>query len=124
MTKYLWALGIKNMEAAEVVDMFPVASIAISSENEMIMAHNSLIEGHPLFDDPDIHEKYLDDLADHSLVESLKDLLQKASDNPNQKHVNSLPSGNGINFEISIKSIQEMGSISYYLVCFTRSLRR
>ena len=85
--------------------MFPVASIAISPENEMIMAHNALISGHPLFDEDNIREKYLDDLQDPSLIENLKDLLQKAVDNPNQKHTNPLPSQSGINFELSIKSI-------------------
>ncbi len=112
-------LGDKNMEAAELVDMFPVAAIAISPENEMIIAHNNLIQDHPLFDDNNIKDKFLEDLTDSSLIDSVKDLLQKAVDNPNQKHSNSLPSGNGIKFEISIKSIQELGSISYYLVSFT-----
>lgn len=111
--------GDKNMEAAELVDMFPVAAIAISPENEMIIAHNDLIQEHPLFDDSNIKDKFLEDLNDSSLIDSVKDLLQKAVDNPNQKHSNSLPSGNGIKFEISIKSIQELGSISYYLVSFT-----
>ena len=112
-------LGDKTMEASELVEMFPVAAMAISPENEMIMAHNALVNGHPLFDDDNILEKYLDDLTDPSLVENLKDLLQKAVDNPNQKHTNPLPSASGINFELSIKSIQEMGNISYYVVCFT-----
>ena len=112
-------IGDKSMEASELVQMFPVASMAISPENEMIMAHNDLISGHPLFDDDNILEKYLDDLTDPSLVENLKDLLQKCVDNPNQKHTNNLPSGSGINFEVSIKSIQELGNISYYVVCFT-----
>ena len=111
-------IGDKTMEASELVEMFPVAAIAISPGNEMIMAHNAYINGHPLFDEADILEKYLDDLTDPSLVENLKDLLQKAVDNPNQKHTNSLPSASGVNFEISIKSIQEMGTISYYLICF------
>lgn len=112
-------IGDKSTEASELVEMFPVAAIAISAENEMILAHNSLISGHPLFDDDQIRDKYLDDLTDPSLVGNLKDLMQKAVDNPNQKHSNPLPSSNGIQFEISIKSIQEMGNISYYLVCFT-----
>jgi len=112
-------LGDKNMEAAELVDMFPVAAIAISPENEMIIAHNDLIQEHPLFDDSNIKDKFLEDLTDSSLIDNIKDLLQKAADNPNQKHSNSLPSGNGIKFEISIKSIQELGTISYYLISFT-----
>ncbi len=112
-------LGDKNMEASELVHMFPVATIAISSEDEMVIAHNDLIGGHPLFDDENILDKTLDDLTDPSLVENLKDLLQKSVDNPNQKHSNSLPSGSGIQFEVSIKSIQELGTISYYVVCFT-----
>jgi hypothetical protein len=112
-------IGDKTMEASELVAMFPVASIAISPENEMIMAHNDLISGHPLFDSDQIQDKYLEDLSDPSLVENLKDLLQKSVDNPNQKHVNSLPSSSGVNFEVSIKSIQEVGTISYYIVCFT-----
>ncbi len=111
-------IGDKSMEASELVEMFPVAALAISPENEMILAQNAYVAGHPLFDEPDIKDKYLDDLTDPSLVESLKDLLQKAVDNPNQKHTNPLPSANGINFEVSIKSIQEMGSISYYIVSF------
>jgi pSer/pThr/pTyr-binding forkhead associated (FHA) protein len=112
-------MGDKSMEASELVQMFPVAAIIISPENEMVMAHNDLIVGHPLFDDDQILDKYLDDLPDPSLVENLKDLLQKAVDNPNQKHTNGLPSSSGIQFEVSIKSIQEMGNISYYVVCFT-----
>lgn len=112
-------VGDKSMEASEIVEMFPIAAIAISPENEMIIAHNNLLTGHPLFDDENIKDKYLDDLTDPSLVENIKDLLQKAVDNPNQKHTNNLPSGSGIQFEVSIKSIQELGSISYYLICFT-----
>ncbi len=112
-------IGDKSMEASELVQMFPVAAIAISPENEMILAINDLVNGHPLFDEGNIQDKYLDDLTDPSLVENLKDLLQKAVDNPNQKHVNPLPSASGLNFEVSIKSIQEMGTISYYIVCFT-----
>lgn len=112
-------IGDKTMEANELVQMFPVASLAISPENEMIIAQNDLISGHPLFDDDQLLEKYIDDLTDPSLVENLKDLLQKAVDNPNIKHNNHLPSANGVNFEVSIKSIQEMGTISYYIVCFT-----
>ena len=112
-------VGDKTMEASELVQLFPVAAIAISPESEMIMAHNDLIQQHPLFDEDSIQDKYLDDLTDASLVENLKDLLQKAVDNPNQKHTNGLPSGNGVQFEISIKSIQELGTISYYIVCFT-----
>jgi hypothetical protein len=112
-------VGDKSMEASELVEMFPVAAIAITPENEMIIAHNNLISGHPLFDDGYIKDKLLEDLTDSSLIDSIKDLLQKAVDNPNQKHVNNLPSGSGINFEIAIKSIQEMGSISYYIICFT-----
>ena len=112
-------LGDKSMEAYELVQMFPVAALAISPENEMIISHNDLIHGHPLFDDGPIQDKYLDDLTDPSLVENLKDLLQKCADNPNQRHTNPLPSGSGINFEVSIKSIQELGTISYYLVAFT-----
>ncbi len=112
-------IGDKTMEASELVEMFPVASLAISPENEMIIAHNDYINGHPLFDDDEIRDKYLDDLTDSSLVENLKDLLQKAVDNPNQKHTNPLPSASGLNFEVSIKSIQEMGNISYYVVCFS-----
>lgn len=112
-------MGDKSMEASEVVDMFPVAAICISPENEMIIAHNSLINDHPLFDDSDIKDTYLDDITDSSFVENIKDLLQKAVDNPNIKHTNNLPASNGIQFEVSIKSIQEMGTISYYLLCFT-----
>lgn len=112
-------MGDKTMEASEIVQMFPVAALAISPENEMIIAHNDLISGHPLFDDDSVLEKYLDDLTDPSLVENIKDLLQKCVDNPNQKHTNGLPSGSGINFEVSIKSIQEVGNISYYIVAFT-----
>lgn len=112
-------VGDKSMEAVELINMFPVAALAITPENEMIIAHNDLVQGHPLFDDGNIRNKYIDDLTDPSLVENLKDLLQKCTDNPNQKHANPLPSGSGINFEISIKSIQELGTISYYIVCFT-----
>jgi hypothetical protein len=112
-------LGDKSMEAQELVEMFPVAAIAIASENEMIIAANSITQGHPLFDDASVKDKYLDDLNDHSLVKNIKDLLQKSVDNPNQKHSNNLPSGNGIQFEISIKSIQELNVTSYYIVSFT-----
>lgn len=112
-------VGDKTMEAAELVEMFPIPAIAIAPENEMIIAHNSLLAGNPLFDNPNIKNQYLDDLSDSSLVGSLKDLLQKAVDNPNLKHTNLLPSNSGIQFEISIKSIQELGNINYYLICFT-----
>ncbi len=112
-------VGDKSMEAYELVQMFPVAAIAINPENESIMAQNDYISQHPLFDDDQLQDKYIDDLTDSSLVDNLKDLLQKCADNPNQKHSNPLPSGSGVNFEISIKSIQEMGTISYYVVCFT-----
>ncbi len=111
-------VGDKSMEAYELVQMFPVAALAISPENETIMAQNDYISGHPLFDDDQLQDKYVDDLTDPSLVENIKDLLQKCADNPNQKHSNPLPSGSGMNFEVSIKSIQELGNISYYVVCF------
>ena len=112
-------IGDKTMEASELVELFPIPAIAISSENEMILAQNDFLDNHPLFDESHIKDKYVDDLADSSLVESLKDLLEKAGDNPNQKHTNTLPASNGEQFEISIKSIQEMKQISYHLVCFT-----
>jgi predicted membrane protein len=112
-------MGDKSMEAAELVEMFPVAAVAVSGESEMILAHNELIHGHPLFEDDQIKEKYLDDLTDRSLVQCIKDLLQKSADNPNQKHNNTLPASSGINFDVSIKSIQEVGTISYYVLCFT-----
>ncbi len=111
--------GDKAMEASELVELFPIPAIAISSENEMIMAQNEFLDNHPLFDESYIKDKYIDDLSDPSLVESLKDLLQKTKDNPNQRHTNSLPASNGEQFEVSIKSIQETGHISYHLVCFT-----
>ncbi|MEM7646767.1 MAG: FHA domain-containing protein, partial [Pseudomonadota bacterium] len=112
-------VGDKTMEASEVVHMFPVAAMAVSADNEMIIGHNDLISGHPLFDDPVIMDKYVDDLPDPSLVENIKDLIQKSVDNPNQKHTNNLPSGSGINFEVSMKAIQEIDNVSYYIVCFT-----
>ena len=112
-------VGDKNMEASELVEMFPVPAIAISSENEMILAQNDFFNNHPLFDESYIKDKYLGDLNDSSLVESLKDLLEKARDNPNQKHTNTIPASNDEQFEISIKSIQDMNQVSYYLVCFT-----
>ena len=110
--------GDKSMEASELVHMFPVAAIAIAPTNEMIMAHNDWINGHALFDDDAILDKYLEDLTDPSLVENLKDLIQKCADNPNQKHTNPLPASNGVNYEVSIKSIQEGADISYYIICF------
>lgn len=110
--------GDKNMEASEMVMMFPIAALALAP-NEMIIANNSLISGHPLFDDADLKDKALEDLSDPSLVQNLRDLLQRAVDNPNQKHTSHLPASNGIQFEVAIKSIQEMGNVAYYLVCFT-----
>lgn len=112
-------VGDKTMEASELVEMFPIAAIAIAPENEMIIAQNGLLHQHPLFDDPNVKDQYIDDLSDASLAGSIKDLLQKAVDNPNQKHSNTLPSSSGIQFEVSVKSIQEMGNINYYIVCFT-----
>ncbi len=112
-------LGDKVMESAELVELFPIPAIAVSSENDMILAQNELLDNHPLFDERYIKDKYVDDLTDSSLVESLKDLLEKARDNPNQKHTNTIPASSGEQFEISIKSIQEMKQISYHLICFT-----
>ena len=112
-------VGDKDMEASELVELFPVPAIAISPDNELIIAQNNFFENHPLFDESFIKDKYVDDLTDPSLVESLKDLLQKAKDNPNQKYTNNLPASNDEQFEVSIKSIQEGGQISYHLVCFT-----
>ena len=112
-------IGDKNMEASELVTMFPVPAIAISPEDKRIIAQNELFHEHPLFDEDHIVDKYLDDLTDSSLVESLKDLVEKATDNPNQKHTNHLPAGSGEQFEVSIKSIQEGNHICYYLFCFT-----
>ena len=88
-------IGDKNMEASELVTMFPVPAIAISPEDQRIIAQNELFHEHPLFDEGHIIDKYLDDLTDSSLVESLKDLVEKATDNPNQKHTNHLPAGSG-----------------------------
>ena len=112
-------IGDKTMEASELVELFPIPAIAISPENEMILAQNELLDNHPLFDEGYIRDKYVDDLTDSSLVETLKDLLEKAKDNPNQKHTNNIPASSGEQFEVSIKSIQEMKQISYHLICFT-----
>ena len=112
-------VGDKDMEASELVELFPVPAIAISPDNELIIAQNNFFENHPLFDESSIKNKYVDDLTDPSLVESLKDLLQKTQDNPNQKYTNNLPASNNEQFEVSIKSIQDGGQISYHLICFT-----
>lgn len=113
------SIGDKDMEASELIHMFPVAALAISPETNMFISANELISGHPLFNDEQLVDKYVDDLTDPSLIESLKDLLEKASDNPNQKHTNNIPTSDGEKFEVTIKSIQEGSSISYYVVCFT-----
>ncbi|MCB0378462.1 MAG: FHA domain-containing protein [Bdellovibrionales bacterium] len=113
------SLGDKAMEASEVVQMFPVAAMAISADTEAFLALNDFINGHPLFDDSNLVDKYLDDLTDPSLIESLRDLLQKANDNPNQRHSNTLPTQDGEKFDVTIKSIQDMGSTVYYIICFT-----
>ncbi|MCJ8275366.1 MAG: FHA domain-containing protein [Bdellovibrionales bacterium] len=113
------AMGDKSMEASEVVNMFPVAAIAISPETDMFIATNDYLNGHPLFNDEDLLDKYVDDLTDPSLIESLRDLIEKANGNPNQKHHNILPTQDNEKFDVAIKSIQENGTVSYYIICFT-----
>ena len=69
----------------------------------MFLAGNDYLNGHPLFSDESIIDKYVDDLTDPSLIESLRDLLEKASDNPNQKHSNNIPTQDGENFDITLQ---------------------
>ena len=112
------SMGDKATEAAELVDMFPMPALAISAETEMVIAANDYFEGHPLFDDGQLIDKYIEDLNDPSLQASLKDLLAKAQGNPNNKHVNNLPSQGGQKFEISIKAIANTNEVSYFLLSF------
>ena len=113
------SMGDKNTEASELVNMFPVAAFAYDPESELIMAANDFFNGHPLFDDGFLVDKYLDDLTDPSLAESLKDLVHRSTENPNIRHLNTLPTQDGERYEITIKAIQEEGAISYLLVSFT-----
>ena len=62
-------VGDKTMEASELVELFPIPAIAISPDNEMILAQNELLDNHPLFDESYIKDKYVEDLSDPSLVE-------------------------------------------------------
>lgn len=113
------SIGDKSMEASELVQMFPVAAMAISPDTGMFIAANDLISGHPLFNDEQLIDRYVDDLTDPSLIQSIRDLIQKATDNPNQKHINIIPTQDNERFEVTMKSIQEGGSISYFILCFT-----
>jgi len=111
--------GDKMSEATELVKMFPVAAFALSKESERIISGNDFINGHPLFDDPLLDDKYIDDLTDSALVDTLKELLDKANDNPNMRQTNLLTLRGGERFEITVKPVTDGADISYFLFSIT-----
>lgn len=111
--------GDKSMESEEIVNMIPVGAFAIKPDDQTFMSINDQLFDCPLFDERSIHGKRITDLTDPSLVECLKDLVNKAIDNPNLKHSNILPGKGSEAYEITIKSILELNKTSYFLFVVT-----
>lgn len=108
-------LSDKQSEAEEVVRLFSVAAFAFSPETELIIAGNDSIAGSSFFDEDHITDKYITDLGNESLVENIKDLVQKTKDNPHNRHSNTLSSPNNENFELVAKAVREGNTTSYIL---------
>lgn len=111
--------GDKTMESEEIVNMIPVGAFAIKPEDQTFMAVNETLFSSPLFDERSIQGKRIDDLTDPSLVESLKDLLRKAEDNPNLRHSNVIPGKGSEAYDITVKAILEGGKTTYLLFVVT-----
>jgi pSer/pThr/pTyr-binding forkhead associated (FHA) protein len=115
-TESVAAHGDKNVEASEVVKLFPIPAMAVDPINNKFVATNPSAQGHPLFDNPNLTGTSLDDLTDKSLYESLKDLIQTCTAAPNSKHTNILPSRGSESYEISAKAIINGKVVSYILL--------
>ena len=108
-------------EAEKLVEMFPVAALAIAPDSNFFIACNSHALSHPLLEEEEVSNNALDNLTDLSLIENIKDLITKAQDNPNQVHSNSIPSSDGEVFEVKIKSMQSGNETKYHLIIFNLS---
>lgn len=104
----------KDVEAAELVNMFPVPAFTIDPATQKFTAINHLLDQHPLFDSEVAVNSSIDELMDRSLYESLKDLLMTSLDNPNARHTNILPMDSD-NYEIAAKMIVENNKPAYLL---------
>lgn len=110
------AAGDKNVEASEVVKLFPIPAMAVDPITLKFIATNPASHSHPLFENPNLTGTGFDDLTDKSLFESLKDLVQTCVAAPNSKHVNILPSRGSESYEISAKAIINGKVASYILL--------
>lgn len=105
----------KSVEAYEVVKMFPVPAFALDPQTQQFIAINPAIEGHPLFDGGRILQMSITELTDKSLYESLKDLVATCLQNPNNAHINELPSQGSDKYEIAAKAIINNNKPNYIL---------
>ena len=95
--------------------MFPVPAFAVHPDSNRFMAVNSAMEGHPLFDTPQLVETSVEDLTDQSLYKCLTDLLATCKSNPNSKHSNMIPSHGSENYEITAKAVIDGKKPAYIL---------
>jgi hypothetical protein len=105
----------KSVEAYEVVKMFPVPAFALDPQSQQFIAINPALEGHPLFDGGRVLQMSIAELTDKSLYESLKDLVATCLQNPNNAHINELPSQGSDKYEIAAKAIINNNKPNYIL---------
>lgn len=109
----LSSVADKSVEAAELVNLFPVFSFAIDPGTTRFIAVNDHVHENSWFSSTPILNMSVDDIQEASLNETIKSLVLSAISAPNNRHSLQFKSSESGEFEFAVKAISEGTRLSY-----------
>ena len=105
----------RNREIVNLVELIGFAAMGMRAHDLSIAAVNQAFESRLGQQAAQLTTMNLNELTDQALKLSIKDLLQKVDQNPDEMASNELEF-NGANFQVVIQAIYGTSKIAYYLI--------